>query len=83
MPVPSMTTNTRFGSAARHALLIVVSKVAPCLGRVPYLVTSARRAPPGLFLFRAGGARSLGGVTLEMYNDFHHQAPVTERPVAL
>src|SRR5215472_4526717 len=29
---------------------------APCLGRVPYLVTSARRAPLGLFLFRAGGA---------------------------
>jgi hypothetical protein len=50
VPVPSITTNTRFGSAARHALLAVVSKVAPCLGRVPYLVTSARRTPPGLFL---------------------------------
>jgi hypothetical protein len=32
VPVPSITTNTRFGAAARHALLAVVSNVAPCLG---------------------------------------------------
>src|SRR6516164_6379809 len=25
----------------------------------------------------------LGDVTLEMYNEFYHQAPVTKRPVAL
>jgi hypothetical protein len=30
-----------------------------------------------------GAGRFFGGVTLEMYNEFPHQAPVTERPVAL
>ena len=33
VPVPSITTNTRFGAAARHALLAEVPNVAPCLGR--------------------------------------------------
>ena len=40
VPVPSITTNTRFGSAARHALLAVVSKVAPCSG--VFLIWSPR-----------------------------------------
>jgi hypothetical protein len=29
VPVPSITTNTRFGASARHALLAVVSNVVP------------------------------------------------------
>ena len=32
VPVPSITTNTRFGSAARHALLAVISNVCPLFG---------------------------------------------------
>src|SRR6516162_2273176 len=50
---------SRAHSAARREALVVVSKVAPCLGRVPYLVTSARRAPPGHFYSGRGAARAL------------------------
>jgi len=59
----------------------VVSNVAPPWGVNP--PTSRPGIRWAFFYFRAGGARFLGGVTLEMYNEFHHQAPVTERPVAL
>jgi hypothetical protein len=46
-----------------------------------FIGTSARLSP-GLSISGERG-RFLGGVTLEMYNEFHHQAPVIERPVAL
>src|SRR5262245_14276777 len=48
--------SSALGGARREAL-VVVSKVAPCLGRVPY--TSARRAPPGHFYSGRGAARAL------------------------
>src|SRR5215469_14496587 len=59
VPVPSITTNTRFGAAARHALWVVVSNVAPDWGVSSLLVTSARRAPPGHFYSGRGAARAL------------------------
>jgi len=81
VPVPNITTNIRFGSAARHALLAVVSSVAPRLGCFFFTghLGPARTAGPFYF----GRGVFLGSVTLEMYKEFHHQASVTERPVAL
>ena len=44
----------------------------PLLGR---FFLAPRPGSRRTFLFRAGRGRFLGGVTLEMYNEFHHQAP--------
>jgi len=69
VPVPSITTNTRFGAAARHALLAVVSNVAPPWGVNPLTLGPARTAGPFYF----GRGVFLGSVTLEMYKEFHHR----------
>src|SRR5215472_2677987 len=56
-------------------------RMSPLLGALTHLHLGPASAGP--FSISGGRARFLGGVTLEMYNEFHHQAPVTERPVAL
>ena len=56
-------------------------KCCPLIGRFFFTghLGPARAAGPFYF----GRGVFLGSVTLEMYKEFHHQASVTERPVAL
>src|SRR5215831_9159287 len=52
-------------------------------GSIQERTNTSAPALAGPFYFGRDGECFLRGVTLEMYNEFHHQAPVTERPVAL